>query len=108
MENDGFWNAHLKNLPLVVRHPVLNTPCMRWHEPWPASKTKLSTCDVTIENDTQDMKQTIDDLLYDRRVCLRFEWERGDILVSDNVAMLHTRSAFTGNCERELWRIHFD
>lgn len=108
MDNDGFWNAKIQQLPLVVRHPKTNAPCMRWHEPWPSSKTKFSTCEVTIENDSQDIVQLVDQLLYDRRVCLRFSWEQGDILLSDNTAMLHTRSAFTGDCDRELWRIHFD
>lgn len=108
MDNDGFWDAKISNLPLVVRHPVHKTPCVRWHEPWGASKTQFSTCEITIENDTQEITQLVDSLLYDRRVCLRFEWEQGDILVNDNVAMLHTRTAFTGDSDRELWRIHFD
>ncbi|KAI4123483.1 MAG: hypothetical protein LQ338_004259 [Usnochroma carphineum] len=108
MDNDGFWDAKIADLPLVVRHPQTNAPCVRWHEPWPASKTKFSTCKITIGNDSQDLVQLVDQLLYDRRVCLRFSWEQGDILLSDNTAMLHTRSAFTGDCDRELWRIHFD
>ncbi|MCJ1467851.1 hypothetical protein MMC07_006476 [Pseudocyphellaria aurata] len=108
MDNNGFWDAKIKDLNLVVRHPRYNTPCMRWHQPWDASRTKFSTCDVTIQNDSQDIVEVVDQLLYDRRVCLRFTWEQGDILVSDNFAMLHTRTAFTGECDRELWRIHFD
>jgi len=108
MDNDGFWDAKLGNLPLVVRHPLHNTPCVRWHEPWPATKTKYSTCEITIENDSQEIAAVVDSLLYDRRVCLRFSWDQGDILLSDNVEMLHTRTAFTEDCDRELWRIHFD
>lgn len=108
MDNNGFWDAKIKDIPLVVRHPVHNTPSMRWHQPWDATKTKFSTCEVTIQNDDQALVEVVDQLLYDRRVCLRFTWEQGDILVSDNVAMLHTRTAFTGDSDRELWRIHFD
>lgn len=108
MDNDGFWDAKIADLPLVVRHPTYNTPCMRWHEPWPASKTKYSTCDITIENDTQEICGVVDTMLYDWRVCLRFSWEQGDILVSDNVAMLHTRTSYEDDCDREMWRIHFD
>jgi len=104
MDNDGFWDAKISDLPLVVRHPVHNTPCMRWHEPWPASKTKYSTC----ENDSQEICDVVTEMLYDRRVCLRFSWDQGDVLVSDNTAMLHTRTAFTGDSDREMWRIHFD
>ncbi|KAF2488791.1 Clavaminate synthase-like protein [Lophium mytilinum] len=109
MVTDGFWDSNLSNLPLVVRHPVHGTPCVRWHEPWPASNTKFSACAITIENDSQKISDVVNALLYDRRVTLRFEWEQGDILVSDNTAMLHTRTAYAGDsCKREMWRIHFD
>ena len=108
MDNDGFWDAKLKSLPLVVRHPVHDTPCLRWHEPWGSEKTKFSTCAVTIENESQDIADVVTQLLYDRRVCLRFTWEAGDMLLSDNTLMLHTRTAFSRQYDRELWRIHFD
>ncbi|KAF4208138.1 hypothetical protein CNMCM8927_001157 [Aspergillus lentulus] len=108
MDNDGFWDAKLKNLPLVVPHPVTGLPCMRWHQPWDSTKTKFSTCAVTIENDEQGLVSVVDDLTYDYRVCLRFSWEQGDLLVSDNTAMLHTRTGYKTDCDRELWRIHFD
>ncbi|KAF7163249.1 hypothetical protein CNMCM5623_008270 [Aspergillus felis] len=108
MDNDGFWDAKLKNLPLVVTHPVTGLPCMRWHQPWDSTKTKFSTCAVTIENEEQGLVSVVDDLTYDYRVCLRFSWEQGDLLVSDNTAMLHTRTGYKTDCDRELWRIHFD
>lgn len=98
----------MKDLPLVLRHPKTDLPCVRWHQPWPASKTKFSTCAVSIENDRQEIIELVDRMLYDRRVCLRFTWEKGDLLLADNHAMMHTRTAFTGDCERELWRIHID
>ncbi|KAL9595341.1 MAG: hypothetical protein Q9219_006495 [cf. Caloplaca sp. 3 TL-2023] len=99
---DGFGDAKISNHPMVVPHPETRAPCLRWHESWPASKTNFSTCEMSIENDTQDLVQLVDQLLYDRRVCLRFTWEQGDILLSDNTAMLHARSAFTGDSDREL------
>ncbi|KAJ5349444.1 hypothetical protein N7541_007171 [Penicillium brevicompactum] len=108
MDNDGFWDAKLKNLPLVVRHPVSGLPCLRWHQPWNSTKTKFSTCDVTIENDENCLVGLIDRVTYDRRVCLYFGWEKGDLLVSDNTAMLHTRTGYVSDCDRELWRIHCD
>ncbi|KAJ5134832.1 hypothetical protein N7448_000145 [Penicillium atrosanguineum] len=108
MDNDGFWDAKLKNLPLIVKHPVSGMPCVRWHQPWDSSKTKFSTCDVTIENDHPSLVGVMDRITYDHRVCLRFEWEKGDLLISDNTAMLHTRTGYKTACDRELWRIHFD
>lgn len=108
MVNDGFWSAKQVGLPLVVRHKETGAPCLRWHEPW--TKTKFSKYYIEIENDEagQDIVNVINKLVYDYRVCLRFEWQQGDLLVNDNVSMLHTRTAFTGDCDREMWRIHFD
>ncbi|KAJ5795265.1 Pyoverdine biosynthesis [Penicillium paradoxum] len=108
MDNDGFWDAKLKDQPLIVKHPISGLPCLRWHQPWDSTKTKFSTCDVTIENDDNGLVGIIDRITYDYRVCLRFGWEKGDLLVSDNTAMLHTRTGYISNCDRELWRIHCD
>jgi alpha-ketoglutarate-dependent taurine dioxygenase len=108
MVNDGFWSAKQTELPLVVRHKETGAACLRWHEPW--TKTKFSKYYIEIENDdaAEELVEVINNLLYDYRICLRFEWEQGDLLINDNVSMLHTRTAFVGNCEREMWRIHFD
>lgn len=104
--NTGFWKQNQEDLKLVVRHPVTNEPCMRWHEPW--TKTKYSTCKVIIENEEQGLVDVINQLIYDYRTCLRFSWEQGDLLINDNVSMLHTRTAYESECDREMWRIHFD
>ena len=106
MVNDGFWSAKQVGLPLVVRHIETGAPCLRWHQPW--TKTKFSKYYVTIENDDQSLIDVINTLVYDYRLCLRFSWQVGDLLINDNVSMLHTRTAFTGDCNREMWRIHFD
>lgn len=107
-QNSGFWDCHMQKLPLIVRHPTSGEPCVRWHEPWPVWKTDFAHAIVTIENGSQEYARLIDRMLYDRRVCLYFEWDHGDVVVSDNTNMMHTRSAFDGSSARELWRIHFD
>ena len=107
-KNSGFWDNHMKQLPLVVAHPATGEPCVRWHEPWPEWKTKFANCVIRMENAGQEYVGLVDRMLYDRRVCLYFSWMKGDVLVSDNFAMLHTRTAFEGESDRELWRIHFD
>ncbi|KAI1749485.1 Pyoverdine/dityrosine biosynthesis protein-domain-containing protein [Xylaria castorea] len=108
MTNDGFWSNVHKSLPLVVRHPVTNAPCVRWHSPWNGAKTKYSTYKIVIENEEQYLVQLVEKLTYDFRTCLRLSWEKGDLLVNDNVSMLHTRTSYTSNCDREMWRIHLD
>lgn len=104
--NTGFWQMTQEKLDLIVSHSVTQEPCLRWHEPW--SKTKYSTCKVVIENEDDKIIDVINEGIYDWRACFRFSWEKGDLLVNDNVAMLHTRSAYEANCDREMWRIHFD
>lgn len=105
-DSHGFFSHKLTDISLVIPHPTQNTPCIRWHQPWPKWKTEFGFADITIDNGSQNLVPLIDSLLFDRRVCLRYTWEKGDLLVNDNFGMLHTRSAFKGNKARELWRIH--
>ncbi|KAF5024489.1 hypothetical protein F66182_3429 [Fusarium sp. NRRL 66182] len=108
----AFDNTVLRGLPLVVDHPTTGKPCLRYHEPWPQSKTRFDASEVTIDGleptQSRAVCAAIDSVLYDRRVALYYAWEKGDILVSDNVLMMHTRSDFAAGIDRELWRIHFD
>ncbi|MCJ1248313.1 hypothetical protein MMC30_005530 [Trapelia coarctata] len=102
------WAHVMTKLPLVIKHPVTGKPCIRWHEPWEQSRTKFSYNEINIENGHQRYKELVTDLLYDRRVCLYFAFQKGDVLVTDNISMMHTRTAFQGESGRELWRIHFN
>lgn len=105
-----FDNAELGQLPLVVPHPTTGANCLRYHERWPQARTRFDPIEVRIEGDEskQEICDVIEELLYDRRVCLWHEWQEGDVVVSDNFSMMHTRSSFESGAERELWRIHID
>lgn len=61
-----------------------------------------------MENGDDELLGVLTSLLYDRRVCHYHSWVDGDLIVSDNVNMLHTRSGFQSGAPRELWRIHVD
>lgn len=110
----SFGAPKLRNLPLILDHPTTGKPMLHYHEPWPQSKTKFEATLVTIHGEGVDEEKSaaicdaLDALLHDRRVAYWHAWDKGDMLVSDNLAMLHTRSDFTSGCDRELWRIHFD
>ncbi|KAK5996448.1 Isocyanide synthase xanB [Cladobotryum mycophilum] len=108
----SFDQTVLKRLPLVIPHPTTSKPCLRYHEPWPQFKTNFDPTTVTIEDQTEsDMAaicEAIDSVLHDRRVAYYHVWDKGDIVVSDNILMMHTRSDFVSGSDRELWRIHFD
>lgn len=113
VKTSSFNACDLKNLPLVIDHPVTGAPCFRFHEPWPQSKTKFDATEVIIENpgdklDSETICNALTELLHDRRVSYYHTWEKGDLIVSDNVLAMHTRSDFQLGCNRELWRINFD
>ncbi|RMJ09524.1 hypothetical protein CDV36_010863 [Fusarium kuroshium] len=112
VSTSSFDQTVLKGLPLVVPHPTTEKPCLRYHEPWPQSRTQFDATDVIIEGqepgESASICAAIDATLYDRRVAYYHAWDKGDIVVSDNVLMMHTRSDFTAGIDRELWRIHFD
>lgn len=102
------WDNHMTDLPLVITHPTTGKPCVRWHEPWYQWMTKYSTNEIRISNGGQHYRDLIREMLYDRRVCLYFNFEEGDILLADNLSMMHTRTSFQPNSGRELWRIHIN
>ncbi|KAH8130836.1 Clavaminate synthase-like protein [Trichoderma asperelloides] len=108
----SFESTKLDGLPLIVDHPITGKPCLRYHEPWPENKTSFEATNITIDGQTPEVSDAIcrelDGLLHDRRVAYYHAWEKGDMLVSDNILAMHTRSDFQGGAERELWRIHFD
>ncbi|KAH7305838.1 putative pyoverdine/dityrosine biosynthesis protein [Stachybotrys elegans] len=108
----SFDSSHMKGLQLVVPHPTTKQPCLRYHEPWPQSRTKFDPTDVTIdglsEAESSSICGAIDSVLHDRRVAYYHAWHKGDLVISDNILTMHTRSDFTAGCDRELWRIHFD
>jgi alpha-ketoglutarate-dependent taurine dioxygenase len=102
----------MNGLQLVVPHPTTGKPCLRYHEPWTQDKTKFEATNVTIEGQEAAISSAIcaaiDETLHDRRVAYYHAWYKGDLIVSDNILMMHTRSDFTAGTDRELWRIHFD
>lgn len=105
----SFDAPNLDGLPLVQDHPVTGKPCIRYHEKWPQSKTAFDPVDVEIHGDEDgEVDKAIETLLYDRRVTYWHAWKKGDMLLSDNISMMHTRTKFVSGCDRELWRIHVD
>ncbi|RDW91637.1 hypothetical protein BP5796_02802 [Coleophoma crateriformis] len=108
----AFNNSTIYRLNLVEPHPTHLTPCLRYHEPWPSTKTRFDATHVTIDGfspeESKKLTDTLNSLLYDRRVCYYHEWVEGDLILSDNVSTLHTRTGFTPGAPRELWRILID
>ncbi|KAK8431996.1 putative pyoverdine/dityrosine biosynthesis protein [Phyllosticta citricarpa] len=112
VETHSFDDSHFGNLPLIVDHPQTKEPCIRYHEDWPQERTAFEPTRIHIEDAPQaeddSIREAIEKALYDWRACLRMEWEQGDLLVSDNILMMHTREGYKASFPRELWRLHID
>lgn len=112
VSTSSFDSTVLSGIPMITPHPTTAQPCLRFHEPWPQSKTQFEATNITIDDhseaDSTVICDAITSVLHDRRVAYYHIWEKGDIVVSDNILMMHTRSDFVSGSERELWRIHFD
>ncbi|PNS20094.1 hypothetical protein CAC42_5544 [Sphaceloma murrayae] len=108
----SFGATTMTRIPLIETHPDTGLPCLRYHESWPQHKTKFEPTMVQIDHTTRNedirIRKAIDEALHGRHNCYWHSWKTGDMLVSDNVSTMHTRSDFAGHASRELWRIHFD
>ncbi|KAK5631702.1 hypothetical protein RRF57_007416 [Xylaria bambusicola] len=79
-----------ESTPLVVRHPIRNSPCIRWHQSWPQWQKSGASANISILNGSQGLVPLVNSLLADHRVCLRLQGQEGDIVVVDNFTVLHT------------------
>ncbi|OJD35577.1 pyoverdine dityrosine biosynthesis protein [Diplodia corticola] len=109
---DAFDHSEFGGLPLVVDHPATGVACLRYHEDWPQERTSFAPTRVRVQGvgagEDAAIRTAVERALFDRRACLYQGWERGDVLVSDNVLAMHTREGYTSGAARELWRLHID
>lgn len=108
VKTPSFDQSVIGNMPLIIAHPSTGRPCLRYHERWPQEKTRFDPTEVAIENGDGGVRDVLESLLHDRRTCYWHSWQEGDLIVNDNISMLHTRSSFQAGIDRELWRIHVD
>jgi alpha-ketoglutarate-dependent taurine dioxygenase len=112
VDSESFDSSHFGQLPLVVEHPETGVPCIRYHEDWPQERTRFEETRISIEDTDKatdlSIRTAVEKALYDWRVCLRIGWEKGDVLVNDNILNMHTREGYTSKFCRELWRLHVD
>ncbi|RFU81260.1 pyoverdine biosynthesis [Trichoderma arundinaceum] len=85
VQTASFDQTVLKGLPMISSHPTTGKPCLRYHEPWPQSKTQFEPTHVSIDGlgaaDSAAICEAIDSVLHDRRVAYYHVWDKGDIVL---------------------------
>lgn len=92
--------------PLVARHPHDDTPILRIAEP---VATDLNPVRMSVEGlVAEEADSLIGQLirsLYAPEHCYVHQWEKGDLLLADNHALVHGRRAFAKHSPRHIRRI---
>ncbi len=96
--------------PLVSKHPISNTPTLRFAEPLNEESVQLNPLFLEVSGLPREKhEQFLNDLianLYLPQNCFAHEWQEGDFLVADNHALLHGRNPFHSDSLRHLQRVH--
>jgi len=93
---------------MVSRHPSTGMPVLRFAEPLdPNSYANpvFVAVDGIPSAEVDDFLTRTAELLHQPRYCYHHEWQRGDIVIADNFALVHGRNAFTGPTSRHLQRV---
>jgi L-tyrosine isonitrile desaturase/decarboxylase len=96
--------------PLIEQHPITGVPVMRFLEAVPADKKILNPPIVRIEGMEADEEaltlQRLSEIVRDERYTYAHQWHEGDIVITDNYTLLHTRESYARGLPRHLRRIH--
>jgi alpha-ketoglutarate-dependent taurine dioxygenase len=95
--------------PLAIPHPTdPERRCIRWPNNWHQLGKNSTQPRVKIQNGSQYYASVINSVLSDRRVCQFFAWEKGDVVLSDNIATLHGGRGFDEGSSEDFWQIDLD
>ncbi|AWW40954.1 TauD/TfdA dioxygenase family protein [Streptomyces cadmiisoli] len=108
-EKTAHYGGHI-TAPLVQEHPHTGAPVVRYAEPLDperfVSPLFLDVDGLPAELGQDEFVQDIEERLYAPDAMYRHEWHDGDYAFTDNHALLHGRTAFTGSAARHLRRVH--
>lgn len=93
---------------LLSQHPSTGVPLLRFAEPLDPAvyKNPVSATVHGIAAEAADeFLTTMAQRLHRPEYCYAHDWQRGDILIADNFALVHGRNAFTGRTSRHLQRV---
>lgn len=93
---------------LVSEHPVTGLPVLRFAEPLdPEIYRNPVSADVEGMTSEQSAEFLGDlaDRVHRPEYCYHHDWRAGDVVIADNVALIHGRTAFSGPTNRHLQRV---
>ncbi len=97
--------------PIVTEHPHRGFAVIRYNEP-PSDKQghfvnppDLQFTGIGHEESTQ-LHQSLKEALYSPAHFYAHEWQTGDIVIADNLSLLHGREKFVTGSPRHLQRVH--
>jgi alpha-ketoglutarate-dependent taurine dioxygenase len=108
-EKQAHYGGEIKR-PLISPHPITGEPTIRFAEPLNEQSIKLNPLYLEIEGHSpaaqQEFLAAFIPRLYQAPFYYEHRWQRGDLLVTDNHALLHGRTQMGGNVKRHLQRVH--
>jgi L-tyrosine isonitrile desaturase/decarboxylase len=98
--------------PIVDRHPTRGFEVIRYCEPPIAGdKDFINHPDLEFRGlgdaaGAAELQRTLRQALYAPEAFYAHSWQEGDVVITDNHALLHGREAFTSGASRHLRRVH--
>ncbi|WP_367127984.1 TauD/TfdA dioxygenase family protein [Saccharothrix sp. HUAS TT1] len=96
--------------PLVEPHPLTGEPTLRFLEPVPEGVEILNPPNVAVADlgpeEARAVVEEVRSALYDPRYMYGHSWQPGDVLITDNYSLLHTREPYERGLPRHLRRVH--
>ena len=96
---------------IVTEHPHRGFPVLRYNEPPSDEQGRflnppdLEFTGVDPEQATA-LHQSLKEALYSRACFYAHEWQTGDVVIADNLSLLHGREKFVSGSPRHLQRVH--
>jgi len=82
-----------RDAPVMSAHPETGEPVLRYSELRHSGLTSIRCVPLRLRQ-----------RLYDPDACYVHPWHPGDVVITDNQAVLHGRAAFASTVRREIWR----
>lgn len=91
-------------VPLMRKHAYKDKLVMRYGEDVNSDKNPV-VVEILNHCEQDKLKLNISHHLYQSDVCYSHSWQAGDLLIADNLSLLHGRNAFDTHTARHLRRI---